>query len=466
LRDSLLRFWMPRQRRLVAALPFALMFALAACQGSTVVEKRPPTQGAPPVGGTTGAGSLLQVPSGAGTQETLPPTTTETQSTTGQTAGSDNRQTVKVALLLPLSGPGAPLGKALLNAATLAVFDIAGKNFVLLPRDTGGSADGAARAARAALDEGAKLILGPFFAEEVLAVAPLAREAGINVVAFSTDERVAGQGVFLMGFLPRTQVTRVVSYAHQQGLNRFAAVVPNTSYGQAIAGFLRTSVNDAGASLGAIESYDPAAGNAAEVVRRIANYDTRHAALLEQRRLLEAQNDELSREALQRLQKQDSLGDVDFDAIMLPEGGERLMALAPLLPYYDIDPSHVRVLGTGLWDDPRLAKEPALIGGWYVAPDPKVRGEFDRRYAKLFDAANAPRIATLGYDATALAVALAQSGPDFGARALTNPNGFAGLDGIFRFHEDGLNERGLAVLEIQREGPRVVSPAPASFATE
>ena len=310
----------------------------------------------------------------AGEPQLSPQTTTEAPSSAGPIAGSDNRQTVKVGLLLPLSGNGAPLGKALLNAATLAVFDIADKNFVLLPRDTEGTADGAARAARAVLDEGAKLILGPLFAEEVLAAAPLAREAGVNVVAFSTDERVAGQGVFLMGFLPRTQVTRVVSYAHQQGLNRFAAVVPNTSYGQAIAAFLRTAVTDAGASLGDIESYDPAAGNAAEVVRRIANYDSRHEALLEQRRLLEAQNDEISRQALQRLQTQDSLGDVDFDAIMLPEGGERLMALAPLLPYYDIDPSHVRILGTGLWDDPRLGKYPALLGGWYSAPDPKVRG--------------------------------------------------------------------------------------------
>jgi branched-chain amino acid transport system substrate-binding protein len=140
--------------------------------------------------------------------------------------------------------------------------------------------------------------------------------------------------------------------------------------------------------------------------------------------------------------------------------------VAPLLPFYDIDPVRVRILGTGLWDDPSLGKEPELVGGWYAAPDPKQRADFEQRYATLFGA-KPPRIATLGYDATALAALLAKKpgGADFSAAALTNPNGFAGLDGIFRLRADGLNDRGLAVLEVQRDAPRIVSPAPVSFVT-
>jgi branched-chain amino acid transport system substrate-binding protein len=457
---------MPRPR--FAALAFTLVFALAACHGSNLVEKRPPSQGTPPAGGTATVEPGLKLPPEAVVAEPLAPAGGEVPAGAAQSGTGDNRQAVKVGLLLPLSGNSAPLGKALLNSAELALFETANRNFVLLPRDTEGTPEGAARAARAVLDEGAKLILGPLFAEEVLSVAPVARAAGVNVIAFSTDERVAGQGVFLMGFLPRTQVSRVVGFAHAQGLNRFAAVVPNTPYGQAIAALLRDAVNDAGASVAAIASYDPAAGNAAEVVRELANYDSRHAALLAQRKQLEGKDDEVSRQALQRLQTQDTIGEVDFDAVMLPEGGERLLALAPLLPYYDADPSRVRMLGTGLWDDPRVRKEPALLGGWYAAPDPNLRGDYDQRYARLYDAGTPPRIATLGYDATALAAALARSAGEagFAAQALTNPNGFSGLDGIFRFHEDGLNERGLAVLEVHRDASAVVSPAPASFATE
>jgi ABC-type branched-subunit amino acid transport system substrate-binding protein len=395
-----------------------------------------------------------------------PQATTPAPSAT-PSAPADESGAVKVALLLPLSGQGAALGKALLDAAQLALFDIADEQFVLLPRDTEGTPEGAAQAAHAVLDEGARLVLGPFFASEVSAVAPVTRAAAVNVVAFSTDERVAGQGVFLMGFLPRTQVLRVVSFAHQQGRSRFAAIVPSTDYGRAVAELLRQSAVQVGAAIDDIEIYDPAGKDAARVVRELANYQSRHSALLAQQKALQSKDDEVSKQALQRLQSEEALGGVGFDSIMLPEGGERLLALAPLLPYYDIDPARVRLLGTGLWDDSRLGKEPALLGGWYAAPDPAARADFEARYTKLYGAAPL-RIATLGYDAMALALNLArgQGGPDFGAQALTNPNGFAGLDGIFRFGVDGLNERGLAILEVQRDAPKVVSPAPASFVSQ
>jgi ABC-type branched-subunit amino acid transport system substrate-binding protein len=446
---------MLRRLRLAAAL--LLLPALAACQASTVFEKGAPKQAAPaqsaPVA-TTPAAPVAPV--------TVMP---EGGAATPSTGTQGEPGAIKIGLLLPLSGPSAAIGGALLNAAELAMFDAGVANFALLPRDTQGTADGAERAARAVLGEGAKLILGPFFAAEVSAAAPVARQAGANVVAFSTDEHVAGQGVYLMGFLPRSQVARVVSFARSKGLRRFAAIVPENAYGDAIANLLREAVSGAGGEIVDIESYDPQGNDAAQVVRRLANYETRRNALLAQRQALAGKSDEVSQQALQRLDSEGALGGTGFDAVMLPEGGERLLALAPLLPYYDIDPARVRFLGTGQWDDARLGKEPALLGGWYAAPDPSLRADFETRYAKTYGSAP-PRIATLGYDATALAAALAKAGGDFGAQAITNPNGFAGLDGIFRFRPDGLSERGLAVLEVQRDGPKVASPAPASFVGE
>lgn len=417
-----------RSARIALATALALL-ALGACQG-TLVEKGAPRQVTPPAApAEPSEPPLAAAPVGPVTVEPEPGAAGAAAAGAAPPSGEAGRQPVKVALLLPLSGQSAPLGRALLNAAELALFDGGGEGFALLPRDTEGTAEGAERAGRAVLGEGAKLILGPFFAAEVSAVAPLARAASVNIVAFSTDERVAGQGVFLIGFLPRNQVARVVTYAHAQGFGRFAAVVPDTAYGATMADLLRAAVAADGAQVADIETYDPAANNAADAVRRLAPGS--------------------------------------FDAVLLPEGGERLLALAPLFPYYDIDPTHVRLLGTGLWDDPRFGKEPALIGGWYAAADPRARADFERHYASLYGGAP-PRITTLGYDAAALAVALARSsgGPDFSLATLTNANGFSGLDGIFRFRADGLNERGLAVLEIQRDGPRVVSPAPVSFVGE
>src|SRR5262249_33577104 len=131
-----------------------------------------------------------------------------------------------VALLLPLSGTSAAAGKALLDAATVAAFDVGDDSFILLPRDTGGTPEGATAAAKDAVEAGAQLIIGPLFGVEVPAVAAVARPAGISVVALSNDRSVAGNGVFVLGITPQTQIERIVGFARSRGLQRIAALLP------------------------------------------------------------------------------------------------------------------------------------------------------------------------------------------------------------------------------------------------
>lgn len=371
---------------------------------------------------------------------------------------------VSVALLLPLTGPDASIGQSILDAAQMAVFDMADENFTLLPRDTGGTPEGAAKAANDAIAAGAKLILGPLLAQDVAAVAPTARAAHVPVVAFSTDASVAGDGVFLMGLLPREQVIRVVGYAASKGHSRFAALVPDNTYGSRVEEALRDAANQANAVVTQIEKFPPG-GDATEAVKQLANFGARHAALEDQIQALEGKDDEASKQALVRLKELDSVGNVSFDAVMVAEGGEHLRAIAPLLPYYDIDTRRVQLLGTALWNDPALGTEPTLVGGWFAAPDPGPRAEF----AQKFEAVTGHKphgFASLGYDAAALAAVLARGdhGPDFSIQTLTAQHGYAGVDGIFRFLPDGLSERGLAVLEMQRNELKVLDPAPTSFA--
>jgi branched-chain amino acid transport system substrate-binding protein len=374
---------------------------------------------------------------------------------------------VKVALLLPLSGANAGLGHAILDAAQMALFDVGGDDLVLLPRDTQGSADGAARAAQAVLAEGPALILGPLLAAEVEAVKPLAKQANVNMIAFSTAEQLAGDGTYLLSFLARQNVERIVAFAHARGAARFAVLAPSTPYGELVIGDLRSAVATIGASLGHVETYDPAATDLRPVVRRLADFDERSAALARERRQLETAGDEASRLALRRLAGRDTFGDPDFDAVLLPDGGAKLKAVASLLPYYDIDPAKVHILGTGLWDEPGIGSEPALVGGWFAAPNPAARSDFETRFQALYKQ-KPPRLASLGYDAAALAAVLAQrpNGSGFSAAALTDPSGFAGVDGIFRFRPDGQAERGLAVLQVERSGTTVVSPAPETFESQ
>jgi branched-chain amino acid transport system substrate-binding protein len=342
---------------------------------------------------------------------------------------------VKVALLVPMSGPNAELGKAILQAAQLALFQAGGDRLNLLPRDSGGTADAAANAARSAVADGARLILGPLLAVEVEAVRPIARDAKLNVIAFSTATQLAGGNVFLMGFLPRQEIVREVGFARERSLSRFAALAPNSAYGHLIADALRDSAGAAGGSVVRTEFYEPrAAADAPAAIQRLL----RPAA--------------------------PQGGATNFDALVLPEGGARLKQIGQQLKSAGLDTAQVRLLGSGLWDDPSIAGEPALYGGWFAASPPEGRREFEQRYQSTYGRAP-PRLASLGFDSAALAAVLAKiDGADpFSAQAIENPSGFTGVDGLFRFTAAGLVQRGLAVLEVQPQGNVVISPAPASF---
>jgi branched-chain amino acid transport system substrate-binding protein len=335
---------------------------------------------------------------------------------------------LQVALLLPLSGPSAALGQAMLDAAQMALFEVADDRLQLLVRDSGGTAATAAAAAQSAIADGARLILGPLLAAEVEATKPVAQSANVALVAFSTATQLAGNGTWLLGFDARQEIERVVLFAHAHGRNNFAVLAPTSPYGDIAVAALHDAAQTAGATVGRVARYDPATTDFSTIVQNFAG------------------------------------GGVDFDAVLLPEGGTRLKSLAPLLPYYGVDPDHAKLLGTGLWADASIITEPALDGGWYAAPPPEVRGDFEKRFQALYKH-SPPLLATLGYDATALAAVLARapSGADFSAAALTNPSGFSGLNGIFRLLPDGLVERGLAVLEVHRTGATVIDPAPVTF---
>lgn len=348
----------------------------------------------------------------------------------------------KVALLLPLTGANARIGKAMQNAAALAVQDVADDKFVLLPRDTQGTPEGAKAAAEKALADGATLILGPLLSANVTAIKPLAREKQVNIISFSSDKTVAGDGAFVMGFLPGDQVRRIVGFAASKERRRIAVLAPDTPYGRLVAEVAGTAAAEAGATLVKTAFYDPAAADLSATVRVFANYKRRG-----------------------KRQREKGEG-LDFDAVLLPEGGVRLLQVAPLLPFFDVDPDKVMFLGTGQWDSPIVFREPNLVGGYFAAPPPDARAAFVAAYKAAFGE-DPPRLATLAYDATALAAVLAKdaAGADFSVAKLTAADGFSGADGIFRFRDDGTVERGLAVIQIEKDAFTVVDPPRQTFQT-
>lgn len=372
---------------------------------------------------------------------------------------------VRVAIMLPLSGDEEKIGKALLNAATMALFDAYDSRISLIPFDTKGKAEGAVEVVQAVLDADIDVVLGPLFSDSIRAAGPRLALANITMIGFSSDARVAGPGRFIMGFAPEDEVRRVVRYAVKKGHENFAALIPLGLYGSRVSAALGDVIEENSARMMAMEEYQPDASAVASPIRRLANYDVRRRMRNDELRALRDVGSDLSRDLIQEIEKKEVLGDVNFSAVLVPEGGQLLRSIAPYLPYYEVDPNKVQFLGTGLWNDVSVQKEPPLYGAWFAAPEPSRPAEFMAKYEDIYGE-KPPRIATLAYDAMAL-ISYKMRHPvaeeRFTLDALLDQRGFHGIDGLFRFKMDGTVERALAILEVTPKNFIVIEKAPKRF---
>jgi ABC-type branched-subunit amino acid transport system substrate-binding protein len=392
----------PQARRSILGLGAAALLGLA-LSGCQLVPK--PRTEAPPV-----------------------PETTETQTVPEEAPGPQlppEETRNRVAVLVPTSGANSGVGQSIANAANLALLDAGGERIRITVYDT--AKGGAAAAANQALADGNGLFLGPLLADDVRAVAPVARRAGVPVISFSNDVSVAGGGVYLMGFTPGQSIARVVGHARSRGIERFGALAPEGVYGRRASQAMIDAVDDSGGRLVAMQAY--AAGPAS------------------------------LRSAVAKLH---SLG--EYDAVLIADGGRGAAAAAPLVKSGSA--AGARLLGTELWaTESGLGRTPSLRGAWYASVSDTMFNQLRTRYRARYGT-NPYRLASLGYDAVLLTVRIAKGwrlGRAFPERELRDPGGFAGVDGPFRFASSGIAERSLEVREVTATGTITVSPAPRSF---
>jgi branched-chain amino acid transport system substrate-binding protein len=351
----------------------------------------------------------------------------QAQTAPGEQIGSGP---ARVALIVPLTQATGPsiVGTSLRNAAELAYLEAGGNDVTLLVKDDHSNPDGAREAAQAALSDGAELVIGPLFASSVREVGKVARAAGKPVIAFSTDTSTAGQGLFLLSFLIENYVDRTVDFAASKGKKSIAALIPENDYGRVAETEFQQAAARNNMRVMAIEHYQPR--TMTEAVQKIA-------ALHDQ-----------------------------IDSLFIPEQADAMQAMSQALAAAGITSKQVQILGTGLWNDARVLKLPALQEAWFAAPENGGYNAFVERYRAKYHS-DPTRIATLAYDAVSLAAALAhtQGSQRYSQNVLTNRSGFNGADGVFRFRPDGTSERGLSVLQINNGAAVPISPAPHSFST-
>jgi len=339
---------------------------------------------------------------------------------------------VRVGLLLPLTGNSA-IGTVFKNSAALALQNFPNADVQLLVKDTGGTAEGGRTAAQAAISEGAELILGPVFAPAVSGAATAARATGVPVIAFSTDTSVAARGVYLLSFLPETNVKRVIGYANSQKKSSYAALIPEGPYGAIVETAFRQEVGRGTGRIASIQRYKKTGSDTADLVAKTA--------------------------ALKSVLS-------SVDALFVPEGGNVPAVVVQTLVGQSANLGNVKLLGSGQWDSPQIRNNQVLAGSWFAGPEDKGFQAFAQRYQSTYGS-RPPRNASLVYDGVTLAAGLIRSaGPErFKQSVLTNRDGFIGIDGLFRFQSNGLNQRGIAVYQVTGKGAQVISPAPRDFRT-
>ena len=331
----------------------------------------------------------------------------------------------RVALLLPVTGPDAEVGQSIANATELALADTKVTNIRMVTYDTG---LGVAAATQRAIADGNKVILGPLRGDNVIEVAEIARPAGVPIISFSNDVGVAGQNVFLLGHLPNQSIERAVLYAKSKGMNRFAAVVASNVYGQRAQSNITTAVRAAGGVLVGIQETNGTAASAEAAARRLAQMGA-------------------------------------IDAILVADSGRAAITPVPALRRGGLRTA--KILGPDLWNiDGSLAGSAPMYGAWFASVSDTLYTQYAAKYRARYGKAPL-RLSSLGYDSVLLVARVARDwrpGTRFPVAQLTDPQGFIGVDGAFRFNTNGLTDRMLEVQEIQAGKFVTVSAAPSQFA--
>ena len=371
------------------------------------------------------------------------PLTVESPATAPKGMIPSDTPTVKVALLLPLSGDSIAVGNSMMDAATMAVSDTyltapsesIHARIILIPKDTGQTAADTKVSVKQAIEQGATFIIGPLFGQSVTAVTPIVKERNIQMLSFSNTSAVAQDGIYTFGFLPEQQVARISEYAYLHNLQRIALLAPNDPYGEKIKAKLTESYSQKGGTISPAELYAPSATNIDAAVSRLS-------------------------------QAYNNMGDDRrFQAIFIAEGGVQLKNIINSLKKSKIDLTKVKLLGTGQWDNPEVAAIPEMQGAWFPAAPPGPSQIFEKRFVSAYGY-KPVRLASLAYDAVTLVASLTMASPGTGItkEALTNPAGFVGpANSLYRLNADGTSQRQLGIMEVTNGGFKVIDPALKHF---
>jgi ABC-type branched-subunit amino acid transport system substrate-binding protein len=337
---------------------------------------------------------------------------------------------IQVALLLPYGSASAGdeiVARSLENAARLAASEFEGVELEITVYNTAADASQAATVARQAIQQGARVIVGPLRSDAAAAVGVAVSNSNVAVLSFSNNTEIAGGNVFVLGHTYDNTAARIASYATRQGRNRIVILHAQNLAGEVARDAVQQAVASTGGTVAGVVSYE-----------------------FSQQGVVQALP-----EVMSTIRSSDANG-----LVITAEASAALPLFAQLLPENGLDTEEVRVMGLTRWDVPSQTLElSGLQGGWFALPDPDANAAFNARYTAAYG--DAPHVlAPIAYDAMrAIAETAAEAGA-IGVTELTASSGFAGANGVFRLRADGTIERAMAIATVLENQVSIIDPAP------
>ena len=359
-------------------------------------------------------------------------------------------KTLKVGIMLPITGKHYQIGNSLLNASQLALNKTQNKNIKFFIRDTGNE-DDITKNFYSLLNEDINIILGPIFSKNILKIQPLAKGEDIQIITFSNNTKVTQNNLYIFGLTLEDEVLSILEYSTKSENKKLAAILPDNEYGKRIKNEIIKFHHNNPSQLVKIIMYNPNDPDFYEISKNISEYEQRKINLGLKIKELEALNTESSNKEIKRLKNLDTFGDLPFDSLFIGvESFKQLSMISSILPYYDVDPKKIQYLGNSVWNKDSIIKEPGLNNSLFTSLDRESTSNFKQEYIKIFN--HKPHsLASLAYDAVGMIISLNENKKPINVSSLTSKQGFRGINGTFRFYSNGNIERNPSIYRVKNE---------------
>ena len=270
---------------------------------------------------------------------------------------------------------------------------------------------------------------------------------GVLFFSFASNRNYSGKCIYLINFFPEDDLITLFNSFDPNA--KIALLYPENDYGHYINSIIDSIALKSGLIIINRASYKEDLSNAREAIKELSKYELRKYELDRQKKILRSKDDEISAKALKKIEKFETAGLVEFTHLLLPDYSIRLLQIAPLLPFYDVDPSKVQFVGTGVWDNEAFFNEPSLQGSIFPGVDRKKRSQFIYNYQKNYKSLPT-RTITISYDLIGLLNYIIENKLSMeDTHKLLNDNNatFDGIDGRFSF-KNNIISRELNILKI------------------